>query len=167
MARHPGGRPRRNTPEQVDTAIDSMIAEYEESGDIKLLDDTELMQRLKISPGTLERYYQGSADKALDNADIDTAEAEGNGIDNNINNNSYTREYSTKERYAEALKKLIAYRRRVCISHLTQDRFNTGWIFLSKQPHWGGFQDVQRTESSGRQEIKVCISGPDGRPLKE
>lgn len=167
MAKHAGGRPRRNTPEQVDAAITAMIEDYKRTGDIQLLDDSELMERLNISPGTLERYYQGTADKALDNAELEAMQAaRANGIDIN-NNNSYVKEHSTKERYAEATKKLIAFRRRTCIAHLTEDRFNSGWIFLSKQPHWGGFQDVQRTETSGKQRIEVCISGPDGKPLSE
>ena len=159
MQKHPGGRPRRNTPEPVDKAIDQMIAAYEETGEIQRLDDTELMRILNISPGTLERYYQGRADKALDDAEQES-----------IDNNNYAdteREYSTKERYAEALKKLIAYRRRICLQHLTSDRFNTGWIFLSKQPHWGGFQDVQRVEKQASGSFTVCIAGADGKPLKE
>ena len=159
MAKHAGGRPRRNTPEQVDKAIDQMIAAYEETGDITKLDDTELMKILNISPGTLERYYQGRADKALDDADRESI-ADNSDIDTE-------REYSTKDRYAEALKKLIAYRRRICVQHITADRFNTGWIFLSKQPHWGSFQDVQRVEKQSSGSFTVCIAGPDGKPIKE
>lgn len=163
MARHPGGRPRRNTPEMVDRAISGMIEAYEETGDVQMLDDTELMRRLNISPGTLERYYQGRADKALedDEAEADTA-------DNNIS--SGEREYSTSERYSEALKRLVAYRRRICIKNIASGGASTtitGWIFLSKQPHWGGFQDVQRQERTGVQEFRVTISGPDGKPLRE
>ena len=157
MAKHPGGRPRRNTPAQVDAAVDAMIAAFEQTGDIQCLDDTELMKALNISPGTLERYYQGRADKALEDEEQD-----------NINNSDIeNREHSTKDRYSEALKKLIAYRRRICVARLTSDRFNTGWIFLSKQPHWGGFQDVQRQEVKGNQTFTVCIADSTGQALKE
>lgn len=157
MAKHPGGRPRRNTPEQVDAAVNEMIAAYEETGDIQMLDDTELMRRLNVSPGTLERYYQGRFDKDPDGD---------NSIDNN-NNTNMPGEISTKSSYAEALKKLIAHRRRICVAHITADRFNTGWIFLSKQPHWGGFQDVQRTETKQSGTFTVCITDSSGKPLKE
>lgn len=164
MAKHPGGRPRRNTPEMVDKTIDDMIRDYEQTKDVQMLDDTELMWRLNISPGTLERYYQGRADKALQDEEDAAAELTGEIKQDNI---SGEREYSTKQRYAEAMKKLIAYRRRICIANLTQDRFNSGWIFLSKQPHWGGFQDVQRQEKSGVQEFKITLSGPDGKKIGE
>ena len=160
MAKHPGGRPRRNSPEMVDRAITGMIEAYEETGDVQMLDDTELMRRLNISPGTLERYYQGRADIALE--DEDSTE------DNNISTGE--REYSTKERYSEALKRLVAYRRRICIKNIASGGASTtitGWIFLSKQPHWGGFQDVQRQVNTGVQEFRVTISGPDGKPIRE
>ena len=161
MAKHAGGRPRRHTPEQVDAAIDQMIAEYESGGDVAALDDTRLMQILGVSPGTLERYYQGKADKALEDTDVENTQ------DCN-NNDAYTdREYGTKERYSEALKKLIAYRRRVCVQHIAAGGQVTGWIFLSKQPHWGGFQDVQRQERTGVQEFRVTLAGPDGKPIRE
>lgn len=157
MAKHAGGRPRRNTPEMVDKAVDMMLAEYQETGNISALDDTRLMQILNISPGTLERYYQGKADKALQDEEAEQYSEDYNG----------EREYHTNERYSEALKKLVAYRRSVCIEHIATDRVTSGWIFLSKQPHWGGFQDVQRTETRGKQEFVVTISGPDGKAIRE
>ena len=160
MAKHPGGRPRRNSPEAVAKAVEQMIAEYESSGDITALDDVRLMQILgNIAPRTLERYYDGTADKAID-------DELRNGTEDNISavmqeNNSI------KYRYGDAMKKLIAYRRRVCVQHIATERVSSGWIFLSKQPHWGGFQDVQRQEKTGVQEFRVTISGPDGKPLRE
>ena len=117
MAKNPGHRPRRNTPEQVMKAVDQMISE--------------------------------------------------NDIDINNNNNNSNGDKVIKQGYGDALKKLISYRNMVCMYHLTGDRFNSGWIFLSKQPHWGGFQDVQRVESKGNQTFTVCIQGADGKPLKE
>ena len=165
MAKNPGHRPRKATPEQVDKAVDQMLAEYEATGDIGALDDTRLMELLNISPGTLERYYQGRADKALDDEDREKAEETGD-----ILPEDGEREYSTKERYSEALKRLIAYRRRQCVRHIASGGASTtitGWIFLSKQPHWGGFQDVQKQERTGVQEFRVTISGPDGKAIRE
>ena len=157
MAKNPGHRPRRNTPEQVEKAVDQMIAEYESGGDIRSLHDIHLLEILgNISVDTLERYYNGKADAPL---------LEEQSIDNNINNSDG--ETYTKKGYSAVLKKLISYRQMVCLQHLTSDRFNTGWIFLSKQPHWGGFQDVQRVEKQSAGTFTVCIAGPDGKPLKE
>ena len=140
-----GGRPRKNTPEMVRNAVDKMIAEYEETLDISKLHDIRLMQILgNVKATTIESYYLGDADKHL-------KEEEKN---------------STKGGYRDALKKLIAYRQAVCVKNIAESRTPAGWIFLSKQPHWGGFQDVQKQERSGTQEFKVTICGPDGKPLK-
>lgn len=162
---HPGGRPRHNSPEGLAKAVERMIREYEDSGDISALHDIRLMQILgNISPRTLERYYDGSADRALE--DEDAAGMEDDIIPGEDNNNMPGKN-STKQRYGDAMKKLVAYRQRVCVQHIAEDRQVAGWIFLSKQPHWGGFQDVQRQEKTGVQEFKITISGPDGKPLRE
>ena len=152
------GRPRRNTPQRVAEAVEQMIGEYESSGDIKALHDIHLLEILgNISVDTLERYYNGKADIPL----LD------NNQDNISRDNNTLGENSTKATYSAALKKLISYRQMVCLQHLTSDRFNTGWIFLSKQPHWGGFQDVQRTETRGEQRVTVTLAGPDGATIRE
>lgn len=156
MAKNPGHRPRRNTPEQVDKAVMSMIADYEATGDVGTLTDFSLLQRLgNISPRTLERYYDGTADRALqDEAKQDIQQGES----------------STVQSYGDALKRLVEYRRAVCVQHIASGGAATtitGWIFLSKQPHWGGFQDVQRQERTGVQEFKVTLSGPDGKAISK
>ena len=143
--KHPGGRPRRNRPEDISNAVDTMIAQYEETLDIKALHDINLLSILgNISSDTLDRYYSGEADKAIPKEEV----------------------IKTKGGYAGALKKLIAYRQAVCCQHIAEDRTVAGWIFLSKQPRWGGFRDVQVQEKTGTQEFKVTICGPDGKPLK-
>ena len=147
-------RPRKNSPEQVTKAIDQCIADFEQSGDIKALTDFHLLQVLgNISIHTLENYYDGTADKAYLEEQEKIADKTG--------------EDSIKTGYCEALKKLVEYRRITCIQHIATDRVSSGWIFLSKQPHWGGFQDVQRVENKGQQSINIQISGPDGKALKE
>lgn len=146
-----GGRPPRNTPERVAAAVSQMIQDYEETRDIKCLHDYYLLQILgNISPKTLERYYDGTADKAINN-------------NNNIQEGDP--EVCKKQGYGDALKRLITYRAAICTQHITEDRQPTGWIFLSKQPHWGGYQDVQRVQTSGKQEITVTLTGPDGKAL--
>lgn len=154
----PNHRPRRNTPEQVNNAVNDMIQEYRDTENVDCLTDFALLSKLgNISSRTLERYYDGTADKALL---VDNTE-------NNTGNNNNTGEEYIKATYGDALKRLIEFRRAVCVRHIAAGGQVTGWIFLSKQPHWGGFQDVQRVEKTGSQEFRVCISGPDGKPLKE
>lgn len=141
-----GGRPRKNSPERVRAAVDKAIAEYEESLDIQALHDINILRILgNISVDTLERYYNGEADKHLSRDEIN----------------------KTKGGYSAALKKLIAYRQAVCVKNIAESRTPAGWIFLSKQGHWGGFQDVQKQEVKGKQEFKVTICGPDGKAIKE
>lgn len=145
-------RPRKNTPEQVVQAVDKAITEYQESGDIGKLTDFHLLELLgNISCHTLENYYDGTADKAyLDELD-----------------NKGVEEYK-KFGYCDALKRLIQFRRSECVRHIASGGASTsitGWIFLSKQPHWGGFQDVQRVENKGQQSINIRISGPGGKAL--
>ena len=159
MAKNPGHRPRRNTPEQVRKAVDQMIRTYRETGDVDSLTDFALLDILgNISPRTLERYYDGSADKALQDADSYDADTDSVG-DNSI-----------KEGYGDALKRLVEFRRATCVSHIASGGASTtitGWIFLSKQPHWGGFQDIQRVEKTGNQSFSIQLLGADGKPLRE
>jgi AraC-like DNA-binding protein len=145
-------RPRKVTPDRVAQVIQEIIQEYEESNDIFRLTDYSVMQRLGISRRTLDRYYDGEADKALLE-------------DNNIS--AEERERYTKCGYGDAIKTLIEYRSAVCLREMTTGRNIPAWIFASKQGRWGGWQDVQRVESQGKQTVTVCISGPDGKPLKE
>ena len=148
------GRPRRNSIEAFAAAIDACIAAYEESGNPRDLSDSVLLYRLKISPQQLDRYYSGEIDAAIART-TDT-------IDNDDNDGD---EKTTKRTYEGELKRLKLYRSAECIQHITQDRSPTGWIFLSKQPRWGGFADVQKAETTGKQEITVTVKGADGREL--
>lgn len=145
-------RPRKVSPETVADTVDGMITEFIAEGNVAVLTDYALMDRLKVSPRTIDRYYDGEADTALQN-------------DNNIS--AIDKERYKKDSYGAAVKRLVEFRRAVCVERIAAGGQVTGWIFLSKQPHWGGFQDVQRTETSGKQRIEVCISGPDGKPLSE
>ena len=148
------GRPRRNSIEAFAAAIDACIAAYEESGNPRDLSDSVLLYRLKISPQQLDRYYSGEIDAAV------ARTTEQNNDDNDDDN-----ENTTKRTYEGELKRLKLYRSAECIQHITQDRSPTGWIFLSKQPRWGGFADVQKAETTGKQEITVTVKGADGREL--
>ena len=148
------GRPRRNSIEAFAAAIDACIAAYEESGNPRDLSDSVLLSRLKISPQQLDRYYSGEIDAAI----ARTTDM----IDNEDNDGD---EKTTKRTYEGELKRLKLYRSAECIQHITQDRSPTGWIFLSKQPRWGGFADVQKAETTGKQEITVTVKGADGREL--
>lgn len=149
------GRPRRNSIEAFAAAIDACIAAYEESGNPRDLSDSVLLSRLKISPQQLDRYYSGEIDAAVART---TEQSENDG-------NNEGEENTTKRTYEGELKRLKLYRSAECIQHITQDRSPTGWIFLSKQPRWGGFADVQKAETTGKQEITVTVKGADGREL--
>ena len=151
------GRPRRNSIEAFAAAIDACIAAYEESGNPRDLSDSVLLYRLKISPQQLDRYYSGEIDAAI------ARTTEHN--DNDDNDDGENNENTTKRTYEGELKRLKLYRSAECIQHITQDRSPTGWIFLSKQPRWGGFADVQKAETTGKQEITVTVKGADGREL--
>ena len=148
------GRPRRNSIEAFAAAIDACIAAYEESDDAHDLTDYALAQRLKLSIDQLDAYYEGEPDRAI----ARTTEQSEN-VDNEDGDNT------TKRTYADELKRLKLFRAGECVRHITQDRSPTGWIFLSKQPGWGGFADVQKAETSGKQEITVTVKGADGREL--
>lgn len=148
------GRPRRNSIEAFAAAIDACIASYEESGNPRDLSDSVLLSRLKISPQQLDRYYSGEIDAAIARTTEQSDNDDGDGGEN-----------TTKRTYEGELKRLKLYRSAECIQHITQDRSPTGWIFLSKQPRWGGFADVQKAETTGKQEITVTVKGADGREL--
>jgi hypothetical protein len=131
-----------------------MIQEYRATENIDALTDFALLERLgNISPRTLERYYDGTTDRLLEEREKQENTAAGN---------------NTKQTFGDALKRLVEYRRGVCVRHIASGGASTtitGWIFLSKQPHWGGFQDVQRQERTGVQEFKITLSGPDGKSM--
>ena len=152
------GRPRRNSIEAFAAAIDACIAAYEESGNPRDLSDSVLLSRLKISPQQLDRYYSGEIDAAIART-TEQSDNDGNDVENDGNENT------TKRTYEGELKRLKLYRSAECIQHITQDRSPTGWIFLSKQKRWGGFADIQKAETTGRQEITVTVRGADGREL--
>ena len=152
------GRPRRNSIEAFGAAIDACIAAYEESGNPRDLSDSVLLSRLKISPQQLDRYYSGEIDAAIART---TEQSDNDGNDDGENDGNE----NTKRTYEGELKRLKLYRSAECIQHITQDRSPTGWIFLSKQKRWGGFADVQKAETTGKQEITVTVRGADGREL--
>lgn len=132
----------RNTPEKVAKAVDELITDYEENG--VLPTDYRLQKKLGVAIRTTQRWYDGFYDKDED-------------------------EEETGLTYKEAMSRLVEYRRQICVDQIAGGASNkvTGWIFLSKQKLWGGFQDsVQRTETTGKQSITISIAGSDGKPLK-
>lgn len=162
------GRPRRNSIEAFAAAVDACIAAYEESDDAHDLTDYALSQRLKLSIDQLDAYYEGEPDRAIarvearerakrgETANDDSANDPDNGSDDGG---------PIKRTYHGELKRLIQYRSAACVAHIARGGQVTGWIFLSKQKRWGGFSDVQKQETSGKQEITVTLKGADGRDL--
>lgn len=143
-------RPRRNYPDDVERYVDQMIAAFQQSQDAKDLTDFTLSSIAKVSIDTIERWYNGEADRKLQD-DPDTTDD--------------IKQRYINAGYSDALKKLVAFRSQACISHIAQDRISTGWIFLSKQAHWGGFQDVQRGEQTVKADFRVTLTGPDGKTV--
>lgn len=143
-------RPRTNTPENVHKVVDEIIQDYESSGDIFLLSDYNVMKRLGISRRTLDRYYEGDADKALQD-DPDTSD-------------DIKAKYINSG-YGDAIKSLVEYRSAVCLREMTTGKNIPAWIFLSKQGRYGGFQDVQREDKSIKADFHVTLVGPDGKTV--
>lgn len=131
------------TKEIVAKAVEELIEEYDPDCKDTMPTDYRLMQKTGASVATVTRWYDGTADKEDDDEEAVT--------------------------YKNIMQKLIDFRRHLCIENIACGVSNktTGWIFLSKQPRWGGFQDsVQRVENNGKQDIKITIAGADGKPLK-
>lgn len=99
------------------------------------LSDFSVAKLLGVSCHTLERYTLGSSE--------DTDYSEMN----------------------EVFKALIDYRQRLCVKNIAKGGQVTGWIFLSKQRSWGGFQDVQKVENNGKAKIEISLNGSNGKPL--
>ena len=155
------GRPRRNSIEAFAAAIDACIAAYEASDDAPDLTDYALAQRLKLSIDQLDAYYEGEPDRAI--ARVEARERAKRGEEST--EDSFEDGSPIKRTYHGELKRLVQYRSAACVAHIARGGQVTGWIFLSKQKRWGGFSDIQRQETSGRQEITVTLKGADGREL--
>lgn len=126
-------------PDRVADVVEEMIDEYMESGILPT--DFRLQEKVKVSQRTIDRWYSGELDREDDEVS-----------------------------YKDSLQRLISFRSQLCIENLANGASNkaTNWIFLAKQPRWGGFQDsVQRTETKGSQDIKITIAGADGKPLRK
>ena len=167
------GRPRRNSIEAFAAAIDACIAAYEETDDAHDLTDYALAQRLKLSIDQLDAYYEGEPDRAIARVEARERAKRGETEENaeeSFEDGSpikWTSEDGSpiKRTYHGELKRLIQYRSAACVAHIARGGQVTGWIFLSKQKRWGGFSDVQKQETSGKQEITVTVKGADGREL--
>lgn len=155
------GRPRRNSIEAFAAAIDACIAAYERTDDAHDLTDYALAQRLKLSIDQLDAYYEGEPDRAI--ARVEARERAKRGEEST--EDSFDDGSPIKRTYHGELKRLIQFRSAACVAHIARGGQVTGWIFLSKQKRWGGFSDVQKSETSGRQEITVTLKGADGREL--
>ena len=150
MAVYKGGRPRRNTPEDVSKAVDALIADYKDTGTLPT--DFRLMEALDISSRTLDRYYEGSFDKDI----IDDSKDSKDNKDNTT---------GIKYGYGDVLKRLIQFRLQICTDGLATTKTPTGLIFLSKQPRWGGYQDRLPVDTSSGLEVNIKLVGEDGKPI--
>lgn len=158
------GRPRRNSIEAFAAAIDACIAAYEQTDDAHDLTDYALAQRLKLSIDQLDAYYEGEPDRAIARVEAREKAKRGETKENNADD-AFDDGSPIKRTYHGELKRLVQYRSAACVAHIARGGQVTGWIFLSKQKRWGGFSDVQKQETSGRQEITVTLKGADGREL--
>lgn len=158
------GRPRRNSIEAFAAAIDACIAAYEQTDDAHDLTDYALAQRLKLSIDQLDAYYEGEPDRAIARVEERERAKRGETAEDNADD-AFDDGSPIKRTYHGELKRLIQFRSAACVAHIARGGQVTGWIFLSKQKRWGGFSDIQRQETSGRQEITVTLKGADGRDL--
>ena len=137
MAKEKKGRPVKCTPEQLKEAVDKLIYDYETRAIVPT--DYRLTQMTGVSKKTQERWYDGFYE-----------DGENSG-------------------YQDHMSRLVEFRSQICVENIAAGTANkvTGWIFLSKQKLWGGFQDsIQRTETNGKQDIKITVSGADGKPVR-
>ena len=141
MARGKGGRPVKCTPERLAAAVDELIRDYEENGIVPT--DYRLSEKVGVSIKTQERWYDGFYDKDDECPD--------------------------GKSYQESMTRLVEFRNQICVENLINGASNKSspYIFLSKKKLWGGFQDVQRVENKGTQDIKITINGSDGKPLRK
>lgn len=143
-------RPRTNYPDDVSKAIDGIIREFQDTGDIFVLSDFHVADVLNIGRRTLDKYYDGEADKALQD-DPDTPD----NIKAKYKNSGY----------CDAIKRLVDFRSAICQQQMCQGKNIPAWIFLSKQGRYGGFQDVQRGEQSVKADFRITLTGPDGKTV--
>lgn len=136
MAKEKNGRPVKCTPERLKEAVDQLIYDFETRAVVPT--DYRLTQLTGVSKKTQERWYDGFYE-----------DGENSG-------------------YQEHMQLLVSFRSQICVQNIASASSNkAGWIFLSKQKLWGGFQDsIQRTETSGKQDIKITVSGADGKPVR-
>ena len=143
-------RPRKMTPDTVKQGIDNIIRKYQDTQDVFYLSDYYVMETLGVSKRTLDRYYSGEADQMLQD-------------DNNIPEEE--RERYKESGYGTALKRLVEFRSAICQQQMVQGKNLPGWIFLSKQGRYGGFQDIQRGEQTVKADFRVTLTGPDGKTI--
>lgn len=125
------------SPERVAEIVEELISDYLNEGIVPT--DFRLGQKAGVSPRTIDSWYNGERDRGEEN---DTT-------------------------YKSQMQRLINFRSQICQDNLASGKQATNWIFLSKQARWGGFTDsIQKMETSGKQDIKITIAGPDGKPMK-
>lgn len=129
------GRPRKVRPQDVKQAVDSLVREYEQESILPT--DFRLMERLGISDGELDGYYDRSFDHA-----------------------------GSPDGCVRQIRRLIRFRNQICVENLAAGKQATGWIFLSKQPRWGGMRDGQKADGGKPEPVEILLCGANGKPLK-
>lgn len=132
------GRPRTRTPAEIEGIVDALIAECEGK--------EPAVQASILSDYNVQKRI-GLGYKQLNK--YLTGGPDGEFAD-----------------YVEVMQKLVAFRNKLCVEGIAKGGQNTGWIFLSKQNLWGGFQDVQKVENNGKQSIEIKINGANGKPFQ-
>lgn len=129
----------KNSVETVARRLTALFedCEYDDYEEaVKKLSDHNICKILEISPSTLENYYNGNyKDEEL-----------GKG-------------------YRDQMKRLIMFRESVCSARLASCTKDANCMFQLKQKHWGGYQDIQRVENTGKQMLEIKINGANGKPL--
>lgn len=129
------GRPRKVKPQDVQAAVDALVADYQREGILPT--DFRLMEGLGICDGELDGYYLRCFDPA-----------------------------ASRDGYVRQLRRLIQFRRQICVENLAAGKQATGWIFLSKQQRWGGMRDAQKNEGGKAEPVEILLCGANGKPLK-
>lgn len=156
------GYKEKITAAAVMAAVDKIINEHENGGPIPT--DYQLMTALNCSPRTIDKLYAAfNGSPAAGNYKDTDNDEENDGpvitnIDSidNIDNSGIVD--SNNITYSDAIKKLVLYRENmVTAGMLKAGGAATGFIFLAKQKHYGGFTDKVVNENNGGMDIAVKL----------
>jgi hypothetical protein len=141
------------SPKAFEAAVDSFIdyckTTHTIPSDYMLLEHLETMG-LKISVGTLDRYYMAMS-----------------GTESTSNGDDSVRDLTVYREHGKALKKLIAYREHMTMQQSIDNPKTAGHTaFRLKQARWGSWSDKQESSQDVAITVKLDFAGDKSKPQK-